>query len=152
MNKDTHLIFEAYKKRLTESDIPRLSPGVDKEIRYTHSKDGSASSPYVQYVLNGTGKSVYFYYDAQGNFERGLIKGNDGSGMNLHPFRKEDIENIANENKLQPEEFYKAIEDGSNKVKMHHSSAEANEVPDGADNGEDEIDTNGDEEATPGFL
>jgi len=35
---------------------------------------------------------------------------------------------------------------------MYTRKSEANEVPDGADDGEDEIDINGDEDATPGFL
>jgi hypothetical protein len=128
MNKDSHLIFEAYKKRLDESELPRLSPvkpiGAEKEIKYTQSKDGNPSQPYLTYTLNGAGKNVYFYYDKDGNFQRGLIKGGSTSGMDLKPFNKEDIEKIAGEHKLTPDVFHKAIEEGGQKIKAHHSSSE----------------------------
>ena len=128
MNKDAHLIFEAYAKKLTESELPRLSPvkpiGAEKEIKYTHSKNDEPSQPYVTYTLNGTGKNVYFYYDKDGNFLRGLIKGGSTSGLDLKTFKKEDIEKIATEHKLTPEVFHKAIEEGGQKVKTHHSTSE----------------------------
>ena len=127
MNSDEHLIFEAYKKKLNENSIPRISLapliGSEKAVKYARGEDGRAGSPYVKYILNGQAKYITFYYDYEGNFQRGLLRDNSGNGMDLRNFRHEDLQTIADECKLSIDDLDKAIEDGSEKIKTIYSSS-----------------------------
>ena len=114
IDRDLDLLSEAYKK-VNESNLPTISPAHNQEVRHTN-KEGK---PFVEYALNGKAKSVFFYYDERGNFERGLIKGNG----DLQTFRLQDVANIASQCRIPLESFEGAIKDGAEKVRRYYDSS-----------------------------
>lgn len=109
MRKDEHLIFEAYNKRLTESKLARMSTRKIGEAR----NDEGGYDKYVAFGINdGSGKQLFFYYDSNGTFRRGLLK----SGTDLKPFRQQEIDSIAQDCKLTTDDLHSAIDQGSKEV------------------------------------
>ncbi|NDD52441.1 hypothetical protein EBZ39_00935 [bacterium] len=109
MFKDDYLIFEAYNKRLSESKLARMSTRKIGEAR----NDEGGYDKYVSFGINdGSGKQLFFYYDSNGTFRRGLLK----AGTDLKPFRQQEIDSIAQDCKITADDFYNAINQGSKEV------------------------------------